>query len=112
MEPAPLRTLAEAERAHIRLVLDATRWNKKAAARVLRISRGTLYRKIAGYRLRRGRMNVVELELTSSQLMALKDLILDYIGTPRHLEVFIDVVRDTQTTPEELLALVCEQDPL
>ena len=44
-------TLAQAERAHIGRVLEAVRWNKKEAARVLEISRGTLYRKIAEYQL-------------------------------------------------------------
>src|SRR5919205_2090314 len=46
-----LPTLAEAERAHIVRVLEATDWNKKEAARVLDISRGTLYRKIVEYQL-------------------------------------------------------------
>src|SRR5712675_404230 len=44
-------SLAEAERAHIVRVLEATDWNKKEAARVLDISRGTLYRKILEYQL-------------------------------------------------------------
>src|SRR5258707_338594 len=44
-------SLAEAERAHIVRVLEATDWNKKEAARVLDISRGTLYRKIVEYQL-------------------------------------------------------------
>jgi DNA-binding NtrC family response regulator len=46
-----LPTLAEAERTHITRVLDAVRWNKKRAASVLDISRGTLYRKIVEYGL-------------------------------------------------------------
>ncbi len=46
-----LPSLAEAERAHISRVLEAVHWNKKEAARVLDISRGTLYRKIAEYAL-------------------------------------------------------------
>jgi len=46
-----LPTLAEAERAHIIRVLEAVDWNKKEAARVLAISRGTLYRKIVDYQL-------------------------------------------------------------
>jgi len=46
-----LPTLADAERAHIIRVLEAVQWNKKEAARVLDISRGTLYRKILEYRL-------------------------------------------------------------
>jgi transcriptional regulator with PAS, ATPase and Fis domain len=44
-------TLAEIERGHILRVLEATRWNKKEAARLLGISRGTLYRKIVEYSL-------------------------------------------------------------
>jgi DNA-binding NtrC family response regulator len=44
-------TLADAERAHISRVLEAVGWNKKEAARVLDISRGTLYRKILEYDL-------------------------------------------------------------
>ena len=46
-----LPSLAEAERAHIVRVLEAVQWNKKEAARVLDISRGTLYRKIVEYTL-------------------------------------------------------------
>jgi transcriptional regulator with PAS, ATPase and Fis domain len=46
-----LESLAEAERAHIRRVLEAVGWNKKHAAQVLEISRGTLYRKILEYGL-------------------------------------------------------------
>ena len=44
-------SLAESERAHIVRVLEAVQWNKKEAARVLDISRGTLYRKIVEYSL-------------------------------------------------------------
>ena len=47
-------SLASAEKAHILRVLDATGWNKKAAATVLEIGRATLYRKIAEYGLERG----------------------------------------------------------
>ena len=46
-----LPSLAEAERAHVVRVLEAVEWNKKEAARVLDISRGTLYRKILEYHL-------------------------------------------------------------
>jgi DNA-binding NtrC family response regulator len=46
-----LPSLAETERAHIVRVLEAVEWNKKEAARVLDISRGTLYRKIVEYGL-------------------------------------------------------------
>jgi DNA-binding NtrC family response regulator len=44
-------TLRESERAHIVRALEATAWNKKEAARLLDISRGTLYRKIVEYGL-------------------------------------------------------------
>jgi DNA-binding NtrC family response regulator len=44
-------TLAEAERTHIVRVLESVNWNKKQAASVLEISRGTLYRKIVEYGL-------------------------------------------------------------
>jgi DNA-binding NtrC family response regulator len=46
-----LPTLRDAERTHIQRVLEAVSWNKKEAARVLEISRGTLYRKILEYQL-------------------------------------------------------------
>ena len=46
-----LPSLADAERAHIARVLDSVGWNKKQAAAVLEISRGTLYRKIVEYAL-------------------------------------------------------------
>jgi DNA-binding NtrC family response regulator len=46
-----LPTLAEAERAHVLRVLESVNWNKKQAAGVLEISRGTLYRKIVEYGL-------------------------------------------------------------
>jgi DNA-binding NtrC family response regulator len=49
--PRRLPTLREAERAHILRVLEAASWNKKEAARLLEISRGTLYRKIVEYEL-------------------------------------------------------------
>jgi len=46
-----LPSLREAERAHIVRILDAVSWNKKEAARILEISRGTLYRKILEFGL-------------------------------------------------------------
>ena len=46
-----LPSLADAERAHIARVLESVNWNKKQAASVLEISRGTLYRKIVEYGL-------------------------------------------------------------
>jgi transcriptional regulator with PAS, ATPase and Fis domain len=50
-ETERLASLADAERAHIVRVLEAVRWNKKHAAEILEISRGTLYRKITEYGL-------------------------------------------------------------
>jgi DNA-binding NtrC family response regulator len=50
-EPPRLPTLREAERTHIHRALESTGWNKKEAARLLEISRGTLYRKILEYAL-------------------------------------------------------------
>ena len=49
--PARLPTLREAERSHIMRALEEATWNKKEAARMLEISRGTLYRKILEYGL-------------------------------------------------------------
>ena len=46
-----LPSLREAEKGHVLRVLEAVGWNKKEAARVLDISRGTLYRKIEEYGL-------------------------------------------------------------
>jgi len=46
-----LPSLRDAERAHVQRVLEAVRWNKLEAARVLDVSRGTLYRKIDEYGL-------------------------------------------------------------
>jgi DNA-binding NtrC family response regulator len=46
-----LPSLADAERTHIVRVLEAVNWNKKQAANILEISRGTLYRKIVEYGL-------------------------------------------------------------
>ena len=46
-----LPSLRDAERAHIIRVLEATEWNKLEAAKILDISRGTLYRKIEEYGL-------------------------------------------------------------
>jgi transcriptional regulator with GAF, ATPase, and Fis domain len=46
-----LPTLRDAERAHIVRVLEAASWNKVEAARILDISRGTLYRKIEEFGL-------------------------------------------------------------
>ena len=46
-----LPSLRDSERAHIIRVLEATEWNKLEAAKVLDISRGTLYRKIDEYGL-------------------------------------------------------------
>ena len=48
----PLTSLRGAERVHILRVLEQLGWNKKQAAKVLEISRGTLYRKILEYELK------------------------------------------------------------
>lgn len=45
----------------------------------------------------------VHVVLTHSQLMALRSLVLHYTQLPGHTEVFIDVVRDLETHPEDLL---------
>jgi len=50
-EQSLLLPMKDVERDHVRKVLGATNWNKKRAAQVLQISRETLYRKIAEYRL-------------------------------------------------------------
>jgi DNA-binding NtrC family response regulator len=46
-----IRPLSEVERDHISGALSATGWNKKETARLLRISRETLYRKIRTFQL-------------------------------------------------------------
>jgi DNA-binding NtrC family response regulator len=54
VEPAGarrIRPLADIERDHIRAALFATGWNKKETARLLQISRETLYRKIRSFEL-------------------------------------------------------------
>ena len=48
---APPHRCATPSATHIQRVLEAVSWNKKEAARVLEISRGTLYRKILEYQL-------------------------------------------------------------
>jgi len=53
-ETPRMPTLAQAERTHVLRVLESVSWNKKEAARVLEISRGTLYRKILEYGLEPG----------------------------------------------------------
>ncbi len=49
-----LASLRDAERTHVARVLEAVDWNKKQAASILEISRGTLYRKIDEYGLQPG----------------------------------------------------------
>jgi DNA-binding NtrC family response regulator len=49
-----IRPLADVERDHIRAALSATGWNKKETARLLQISRETLYRKIRTFQLTDG----------------------------------------------------------
>ncbi len=57
-----LPSLREIERSHIVKVLDAVGWNKKEAAEVLDISRGTLYRKIDEYDLKPARSPVLHID--------------------------------------------------
>lgn len=56
------------------------------------------------------------IELTSSQLMALKSLLAEYIMQPQRTLSFIDCSSGepggTETTPEELLAALVNQDPV
>jgi two-component system, NtrC family, response regulator HydG len=49
-----IRPLADVERDHIKAALSATGWNKKETARLLQISRETLYRKIRTFQLSDG----------------------------------------------------------
>lgn len=44
-------------------------------------------------------------DLTPSQVMALGDILLAYTMTPGHIEVFVDVVHQVETRPEDLLRL-------
>ena len=55
---AQLSSLREAERVHIQRVLEEVAWNKKQAAKVLEISRGTLYRKIVEFNMEPRQANV------------------------------------------------------
>jgi transcriptional regulator of acetoin/glycerol metabolism len=50
--PGPA-SLAEAERAHVQAVLDASGWNITKAARILDVDRVTLYNKIRKYELKK-----------------------------------------------------------
>lgn len=49
-----LCTLAEAEAAHVRYVLESVHWNKAQAARILGVERPTLYAKLKRHGLTRG----------------------------------------------------------
>jgi DNA-binding NtrC family response regulator len=57
-----LPSLREIERAHIAKVLETVGWNKKEAAEVLEVSRGTLYRKIDEYGLKPARASMRHIE--------------------------------------------------
>lgn len=52
-------------------------------------------------------MSVV-LYLTDSQRLALLDVIASSLTAPLRMEVFVDVVRGTETRPEDLLTLVMD----
>jgi len=72
--PAALGSLRDVEREHIARVLDATRWNKKRAARVLQIGRETLYRKIAEFALTpSGAPTASEVDAPASSVEALQE---------------------------------------
>jgi hypothetical protein len=43
------------------------------------------------------------IDLTPSELLALRDIVADYLTRPLHGEVFVDVVNQVETTPEQLL---------
>lgn len=51
------------------------------------------------------------IRLTASQRMALLDVISHVMTGPLRLDVFVDVVRQTETRPEDLLALVMNAEP-
>jgi len=57
-----VRPLADVEREHIESALEATNWNKKETARLLGISRETLYRKIRTYGLVSNKISARTLE--------------------------------------------------
>jgi len=48
--------------------------------------------------------------LTPSQRMALLDLISMSMVGPLRMDLYVDVIRQTETRPEELLALVTNAD--
>ncbi len=47
-----LKTIAEVEKAHIEKVLEELNWNKSRTARILGITKTTLYNKIALYNIK------------------------------------------------------------
>lgn len=52
--------------------------------------------------------STVLVPLTRSQQMALQSFLADYMRMPNAIEVSVDVLTDTETTPAELLQLVME----
>jgi hypothetical protein len=59
---------------------------------------------IIGRRVDLAQNELVHLSLTPSHLMALRSLVAEYLYlTPRRTEVYIDAVRNVETSPEELL---------
>lgn len=50
------------------------------------------------------------IELTASQLMALRDLVAEHLRCPNATEVYIDVVRDVETTPSDLLVALMQEE--
>src|SRR5262245_66386346 len=54
---------------------------------------------------------LIELRLTPSERMALLDIIAMVMHPPVQMEVFVDVARNVETTPEQLFTRVREARP-
>jgi hypothetical protein len=52
------------------------------------------------------------LELTNAQRIALCTIISEYLQNPTHVETFVDVIAQVETTPEELLRLLLTATPM
>lgn len=50
----------------------------------------------------------MSLHLTDSEVLALRDVVASYIRQPDRVDSFVDVVRDVETTPEQLLVRLLE----
>ena len=55
------------------------------------------------------------IELSTSELMALKDLVLEHVLAlkrgEKRTEVYVDIVKQVETTPEDLLLALTSQEP-